>query len=67
MTGKVPKNQTEYDLETATSAAIKIAFPLPRGRGDQVRNGDSGPDLRELPPRAYARATSTSPTCTSIQ
>lgn len=49
MTGKVPRNQTEYDLETAISAAIKIAFLLPHGRGDQVRNGGSGPDLRELP------------------
>ena len=27
------------------------AFPLPHGRGDQVRNGGSGPDPRELPPK----------------
>ena len=27
MTGKVPKKQTESDLETAISAAIEIAFP----------------------------------------
>ncbi|MGH7068684.1 MAG: OB-fold nucleic acid binding domain-containing protein [Acetobacteraceae bacterium] len=26
-------------------------FPLPHGRGDQVRHGGSGPDPRELPPR----------------
>lgn len=27
MTGKAPKSQTEYDLETAISAAIEVAFP----------------------------------------
>lgn len=27
MTGKVPKDQTEYDLETAISAALEVAFP----------------------------------------
>jgi len=26
-------------------------FPLPHGRGDQVRHGSVGPDHRELPPR----------------
>jgi error-prone DNA polymerase len=28
-----------------------ILFPLPHGRGDQVRHGGSGPDPRELPPK----------------
>jgi hypothetical protein len=27
MTGKISKDQTEYDLETAISAAIEVAFP----------------------------------------
>ena len=26
-------------------------FPLPHGRGDQLRYGSSGPDLRKLPPK----------------
>jgi error-prone DNA polymerase len=28
-----------------------MLFPLPHGRGDQVRHGGSGPDPRELPPK----------------
>ena len=28
-----------------------MLFPLPNGRGDQVRHGGSGPDPRELPPK----------------
>jgi error-prone DNA polymerase len=28
-----------------------VSFPLPHGRGDQARNGGSGPDPRELPPK----------------
>ena len=34
MTGKVSKDQTEYDLETAISAAIEAAFPRLGAAGD---------------------------------
>jgi hypothetical protein len=30
---------------------IEASFPLPHGRGDQVRHGGSGPDPREFPPK----------------
>jgi error-prone DNA polymerase len=28
-----------------------MAFPVPHGRGDQVRHGGSGPSPGELPPK----------------
>jgi error-prone DNA polymerase len=35
----------------ASVGSRDTAFPLPHGRGDQLRNGGFGPDLRDLPPK----------------
>lgn len=42
---------TDLSAELASVGTREAAFPLPHGRGDQVRNGGSGPDPRELPPK----------------
>lgn len=42
---------TDLSAELASVGSREAAFPLPHGRGDQVRNGGSGPDPRELPPK----------------
>jgi len=38
--------------ELASVGEREASFPLPYGRGDQVRNGGSAPDPRERAPRA---------------
>jgi DNA polymerase III alpha subunit len=45
-----------HQLTDLSSALASVgerddAFPVPHGRGDQVRHGGPGPDPRELPPR----------------
>jgi len=37
--------------DLASVGSRDAAFPLPHGRGDQVRNGGSGSDPRDLPPK----------------
>jgi error-prone DNA polymerase len=39
----------DLSSELASVGDRNLAFPLPHGRGDQVRHGGSGPDPRELP------------------
>lgn len=56
---------TNLSADLAIVDSLNAAFPLPR-RGDQVRNGGSGPDPCGFPLRACERATFTSSTSTSI-
>ena len=46
----VAHHLADLSPELASVGERDIAFPLPHGRGDQVRHGGSGPDPRELPP-----------------
>jgi error-prone DNA polymerase len=41
---------TDLSADLATVGSRDAAFPLPHGRGDQVKGG-GGPDPRELPPK----------------
>jgi error-prone DNA polymerase len=47
----VAQHLTDLSGELASVGDRDAVFPLPHGRGDQVRHGGSGPDLRELPPK----------------
>jgi error-prone DNA polymerase len=47
----VAQRITDLSAELASVGSRNAAFPLPHGRGDEVRNGGSGPDPRELPPK----------------
>ena len=47
----VAQHLADLSPELASVGERDIAFPLPHGRGDQVRHGGSGPDPRELPAR----------------
>ena len=47
----VARHLTDLSPELASVGERDAVFPLPHGRGDQVRHGGSGPDPRELPPR----------------
>ncbi|RRY11306.1 error-prone DNA polymerase [Brucella anthropi] len=47
----VAQRITDLSADLASVGSREAAFPLPHGRGDQVRNGGSGPDPRELPPK----------------
>ncbi len=47
----VAQRITDLSAELASVGAREEAFPVPHGRGDQVRHGGSGPDPRETPPR----------------
>jgi error-prone DNA polymerase len=49
----VAQRISDLSADLASVGARDAAFPLPHGRGDQVRHGGSGPDPRELPPRAF--------------
>ena len=42
---------TDLSGDLASVGNRDAPFPLPHGRGDQVRNGGSAPDPRELPPK----------------
>ena len=46
----VAQRITDLSADLASVGSRDTAFPLPHGRGDQVRNGGSSPDPRELPP-----------------
>jgi hypothetical protein len=47
----VASQLTDLSAELATVGSRDAAFPLPHGRGDQVRQAGGGPDPRELPPK----------------
>ncbi|SCB50299.1 error-prone DNA polymerase [Rhizobium multihospitium] len=47
----VAQRITDLSADLANVGNRDVAFPLPHGRGDQVRNGGAGPDPRELPPK----------------
>lgn len=47
----VAQRITDLSAELASVGERDVAFPVPHGRGDQVRHGGSGPDPREAPPR----------------
>ncbi|MGJ5175534.1 error-prone DNA polymerase [Bradyrhizobium oligotrophicum] len=47
----VAQRITDLSADLASVGSRDAAFPLPHGRGDQVRNGGSGPDPRDLPPK----------------
>jgi error-prone DNA polymerase len=40
---------TDLSADPASVGSRDAAFPLPHGRGDQIHNGGSAPDPRELP------------------
>src|SRR5580700_6590060 len=44
----VAQRLTDLSGELASVGNREATFPLPYGRGDQVRNGGAGPDPREL-------------------
>ena len=47
----VARRISDLSAELASVGERDDTFPLPHGRGDQVRHGGSGHDPRELPPR----------------
>lgn len=47
----VAQRITDLSADLASVGTRDAEFPLPHGRGDQVRNGGAGPDPRELPPK----------------
>lgn len=47
----VAQRITDLSADLASVGSRDAEFPLPHGRGDQVRNGGAGPDPRELPPK----------------
>ena len=44
---------TDLSTELASVGERQAAFPLPHGRGDQIRQGGSDPDLRATPHRVF--------------
>lgn len=49
----VARHFTDLSVEFASVGGRETSFPLPHGRGDEARSGGSGPDPRELPPKAF--------------
>ncbi|RUW63795.1 error-prone DNA polymerase [Mesorhizobium sp. M7A.F.Ca.US.008.03.1.1] len=47
----VARRILDLSAELASVGEREGSFPVPHARGDQVRNGGSGPDPRELPPK----------------
>ncbi|MBZ9992782.1 error-prone DNA polymerase [Mesorhizobium sp. BH1-1-4] len=47
----VARKISDLSAELASVGEREGSFPVPHARGDQVRNGGSGPDPRELPPK----------------
>lgn len=47
----VAERITDLSADLASVGSRDAPFPVPHGRGDQVRHGGSGPDSREAPPR----------------
>ena len=46
----VARQLADLSADLATVGGRDAAFPLPHGRGDQIKAG-GGPDPRELPPK----------------
>ena len=49
----VVRHVADLSADLASVGGRETSFPLPHGRGDQVRDGGSGPDPRERPPKAF--------------
>ena len=49
----VVQRVTDLSAELASVGEREAAFPLPHGRGDQIREGGSDPDLRTAPHRTF--------------
>jgi len=49
----VARRFTDLSAELASVGGREGDFPLPHGRGDQVREGGSGPDQRDRPPKVF--------------
>ena len=47
----VARHLTDLSADLASAGERETAFPLPHGRGDQVRHGGAGADPRDGPPR----------------
>jgi error-prone DNA polymerase len=54
---------TDLSAALASVGERDVDFPLPHGRGDQVRHGSVGPDPRELPPRILRARNIVDPLC----
>lgn len=61
----VARKISDLSAELASVGEREGSFHVPHGRGDQVRNGGSGPDPRELPPKELRSRESISRTFTS--
>ena len=51
----VAERLTDLSAELASVGNRDASFPLPHGRGDQVRHGGSGPDPRDLLAKEHRR------------
>ena len=49
----VVRQVADLSTDLASVGGRETSFPLPHGPGDQVRDGGSGADPRERPPRAF--------------
>jgi error-prone DNA polymerase len=49
----VAQRISDLSADLASVGARDAAFPLPHGRGDQVRHGGSGPDPRDMALHAF--------------
>ena len=49
----VARHVADLSADLASVGGRETGFPLPHGRGDQVRDGGSGPDPRERQPKAF--------------
>ena len=49
----VVQRATDLSAELASVGEREAEFPLPHGRGDQIRQGGSDPDARAVPHRAF--------------
>ncbi|TGR37978.1 DNA polymerase III subunit alpha, partial [Mesorhizobium sp. M1C.F.Ca.ET.195.01.1.1] len=47
----VARKISDLSTELASVGEREGSFPVPYARGDQIPNGGSGPDPRELPPK----------------
>ncbi|TWA90413.1 hypothetical protein FBZ96_11583 [Bradyrhizobium stylosanthis] len=63
----VAQRITDLSADFASVGSRDAAFPLPHGSCDQVRNGSSGPDPRDLPPKGLRTRDIYIPICTSTQ
>ena len=49
----VARSFVDLSADLASVGGREASFPLPHGRGDQVREGGSGPDPRDRPPKVF--------------